>query len=73
MQNREVVGEAVVPQSRAINGLREGLNVNIGSMFQKVSRGLALTFSPVLGAAKNCPNFEKNQREISKLDTKGRF
>jgi len=24
-------------------------------------------------AAKNCPNFEKNQREISKFDTKGRF
>jgi hypothetical protein len=28
---------------------------------------------PAIRAAKNCPNFEKNQREISKLDTKGRF
>jgi hypothetical protein len=28
---------------------------------------------PENAAAKNCPNFEENQREISKLDTKGRF
>jgi hypothetical protein len=73
MRNREVVGEAVVPQSPAINGLRTGLNANRGSMFQRFSRGRALTFSPAIRAAKNCPNFEENQREISKLDRLGRF
>jgi hypothetical protein len=73
MQNREVVGEAVVPQSRAINGLCEGLNANRGSMFQRISRGRALTLPPAIRAAKNCANFEENQREISKLDTKGLF
>jgi len=55
MQNSEVVGEAVIPQSRVINGLREGLNANRGSMFQRASRGCALTFSPAIRAAKNCP------------------